>query len=161
MATLVEGSTGQTLLTYTKLHTGSWHPERLFKRPSLMPPIVTLNGIKVSVVICYDLYFPELVRHLKRNGVQMVFCLWASTYDVVSHMSFVRAFENEIAVVSVNYSTPYLGGSCAIDDLGRWVTVIDKEAAALVVVDMEVHDVRSGREWDPVGDMCPELGPRG
>jgi predicted amidohydrolase len=33
----------------------------------------TINGVKCSLLICFDLRFPELYRHLRRENVQCVF----------------------------------------------------------------------------------------
>ena len=35
--------------------------------------VFTVNGVKCSLLICYDLRFPELYRELNRQGVQAVF----------------------------------------------------------------------------------------
>ena len=159
-ASLIEGGTGRTLLTYSKMHTGSWHPESCFSRGQALPPVVTLHGIKVAVVICYDMYFPELCRHLKRaHGVQLVVAIWASTVpQCVQSMSLVRAIENEIAVISVDYADPFEGGSCYVDDMGQIVKSLGKDEVSLAVVQVDIHDVRnSGRTWNPIADLSTQL----
>ena len=42
--------------------------------------IFTLNGVKCSLLICYDLRFPELYRELKKRGVQALFQSFHNAY---------------------------------------------------------------------------------
>ena len=157
-ATLIEASSGQRLLTYHKLHTGTWHPEFSFSCGRELPPVIELHGMRVAVIICYDAYFPETFRHLKRCGAQLVIVIWAcSTPGCVQSMSLSRALENEVAVLSVDYAAPLEGGSCYVDAFGAVHAVLDKETVALQLVTVEVHDVRAGRTFDPVGDLSPLL----
>ena len=36
--------------------------------------IVSINGIKIAIVICYELEFPELIRELAMQDVQLIIC---------------------------------------------------------------------------------------
>ena len=36
--------------------------------------IVSINGIKIAIVICYELEFPELIRDLAMQDVQLIIC---------------------------------------------------------------------------------------
>ncbi len=42
--------------------------------------VFTLNGVKCSLLICYDLRFPELYRELKKRGVQALFQSFHNAY---------------------------------------------------------------------------------
>ena len=157
--TLVEGSSGEALLKYSKLHTGTWHPEGRFARGPHLPPIIEFHGIRLAAIVCYDAYFPELWRALKRQGVQLVIVTWASTVpQCVQSLTHTRALENEIAVISVDWAAPYEGGSCYVEDTGNIHSVLQKKTVSLEVVQVDVHDMRGcGRTWDPVGDLAPQL----
>ncbi len=63
--------------------------------------IVDLHGIKVGVLICYDVEFPENVRRLARDGADLVAVPTAlphaeSSRFVAQHVLRVRGFENQI-----------------------------------------------------------------
>lgn len=78
--------------------------------------VFTVNGIKVGILICYDIEFPETARALAGAGADLILCP-SCTDDVhglwrVRHTAQSRAVENQIFVTvtgttgelpSVNY----------------------------------------------------------
>ena len=40
--------------------------------PGQESSIVSINGIKIAIVICYELEFPELIRELALQDVQLI-----------------------------------------------------------------------------------------
>ena len=149
----------QRILQYSKLHTGTWGVESGFKRGSSLPKVVKFHGINISVVICYDMYFPELFRYLKLQGVELVIAIWASTVPgSVAAFSQSRALENEIAILSVNYAQPFAGGSIYVDNRGEVQMQLGSEVG-LKLVDVHIHDVRKERQWDPRHDITDLLIP--
>ncbi len=44
---------------------------KIFK-PGSKNSIITINGIKAAIVICYELEFPELIRELALDGVELI-----------------------------------------------------------------------------------------
>lgn len=79
----------------------------------------SVNGVRIGVVICYDLDFPEIVRALFLHGVEIVMVPskikreWMDRWRDYVRM---RAIENRIAIVNANaFQLPdYPGGSIAI-----------------------------------------------
>ncbi len=67
--------------------------------------VVELDGVKVGVVTCWEIAFPELVRALVQQGAQVIFCpaYWYGrkygTDEVIEMLPQVRAFENQCFVV--------------------------------------------------------------
>ena len=78
--------------------------------------VVVINGIKVGVIICRELFYPDICYQLKKQGAELIICLsfWPKNssdylknklhndYHIVSAMRVVdalcqaRSFENEL-----------------------------------------------------------------
>ena len=89
--------------------------------------IFTFNGIKCGILICYDIEFPETLRHLADQGVQCVLAPTAlgADWGVVSERTApTRAFENGIYMAYANSTgtengAAYFGGSCIVGPNGQ------------------------------------------
>jgi predicted amidohydrolase len=75
--------------------------------------IAQIESVRAAILICADIEFPELARHLARNGVELVLCpslTWNTRgSNRVRYSSLVRAFENQLFVAVA----PMIG-SCGI-----------------------------------------------
>ncbi|SFO94025.1 carbon-nitrogen family hydrolase [Salibacterium halotolerans] len=110
---LVINNHGELIYQYDKLHlvpmldepaylTGGRHKCRIFE----------LDGIKMGVIICYDLRFPELLRDLALQGAQVIFVVaeWPDARrDHWYHLQIARAIENQCYIVSCNRTGSYNG----------------------------------------------------
>ena len=80
--------------------------------PGKESSIFSIKGIKSAIVICYELEFPELIRELALQGVELIIAptgqssLWPAA---ALHNCRTRAFENGIFVAYAN-STGDLNG---------------------------------------------------
>jgi predicted amidohydrolase len=102
---------------------------------------VSVNGIQVCPLICYDLRFPELWRLAAQAGAE-VFAV-SSSWPSVRHehwraLLVARAIENQAVVIAANRtgndpSLAYLGGSVAIDHLGHRVGECDAEFGSVAI----------------------------
>jgi predicted amidohydrolase len=84
---------------------------KIFK-PGIENSIITINGIKSAIVICYELEFPELIRKLALKGVELIIAPTgqSSHWPAAAHYNCrTRAFENGIYVIYAN-STGNLNG---------------------------------------------------
>ena len=91
-----------------------------------------IAGIRMGLVICYDVQFPELTRHLVADGIEVLFVPSLTTergYWRVRHSAHARAVENQIYVcvspivgdlgIPVDYPVRGVGGAfvaCPIDN---------------------------------------------
>jgi predicted amidohydrolase len=80
-------------------------PERdLGTTPGERLMIATIGSVRVAILICADIEFPELTRHLACNGVELVLCpslTWNTRgTNRVRYSSLVRAFENQLFVAT-------------------------------------------------------------
>lgn len=102
-----------TNAVYRKSHLYGDYERRSF-RPALPASVmVDLGGIRIGMLICYDVEFPENVRRLALAGADLVVVPTAlpkgsSGTFIAGHMIQVRAFENQVFVAYTNH--------CGADD---------------------------------------------
>ena len=73
--------------------------------PGKESSILSINGIKIAIVICYELEFPELIRELALQDVQLIICPTGQSSNwpaAALHNCRTRAFENGIFVAYAN-----------------------------------------------------------
>ena len=74
--------------------------------------IITINGIRAAIVICYELEFPELIRGLALQDVKLIIAPTGQSSHWPAAARYncrTRAFENGIFVAYAN-STGKLNG---------------------------------------------------
>lgn len=97
--------------------------------------VVELDGVRVGLMICFDLEFPEIARQLARSGAE---CLVAISANMVpfanDHRVFAqaRALENGLPLVYVNQvgegeRFQFTGGSCVVTADGMLTALSDSE----------------------------------
>ncbi|CAN7728412.1 carbon-nitrogen hydrolase family protein [Phyllobacterium sp. LjRoot231] len=94
---------------YRKSHLYGDYERSLFKPAKPVNCIVELGGLKLGMLICYDVEFPENVRRLALGGVNAVLVPTAlpagpSGTFIANHMIQVRAFENQIFIAYINHA---------------------------------------------------------
>lgn len=64
-----------------------------------LPEVIDIDGVKVGVVICKDLYDPALFQHLAKNGAQIVFvpAYWSA------NCTYYQKYVNVISKYKVNF----------------------------------------------------------
>lgn len=87
---------------------------------------LTLAGhrIRAGVVICYDLRFPELIRAMAKEGMQILIvpARWPKVRDEAwQTLLKARAMENQIFVLGCNAKGEEGGFSYAFDPTGRMI----------------------------------------
>jgi 5-aminopentanamidase len=110
-ATLV-GPDGLVRGQHRKVHLFGDVDRRLFAPNASPPAAFDLDGSRVGLLICYDVEFPEAVRHLAVDGARIVLVPTANMtgYEEVQQILVrARACENGCGVVYANY--------CGADDL--------------------------------------------
>ena len=84
---------------------------KIFK-PGSKSSIIMINGIKSAIVICYELEFPEIIRKLALQGVELIIAPTGQSSHWPAAALYncrTRAFENGIYVIYAN-STGNLNG---------------------------------------------------
>ena len=125
----------------------------------------TLDGVKCGIIICYDVRFPELIRKLALQGMDMLFVVSQWPKERIFHLrtlTAARAIENQMFVVCCNScgtagKTVYGGHSAIIEPFGKTLVLAgENEEIITAACDMQIlSDIRSSI---PVfRDRRPEL----
>lgn len=118
--------------------------------------VVTYNGWKIRLQICYDVRFPEISLNQHKNGVpQYDVLLYVANWPERRNQHWrsllpARAIENQCYVAGVNRvgtdqaGLTYSGDSCVINLLGnRLADVVNEEKAVSVKLSYEeLQDLR-------------------
>ena len=119
---------GRIVHRYDKTHlflpTGD---RKFFRRGTTIHTFQISRGttrLRIGVIICYDLRFPELTRSLALQGAQVI-CVparWPSVRDDAWRTLLrARAIENQVFVVGCNARGREGGYSYAFDPLGKMI----------------------------------------
>jgi predicted amidohydrolase len=118
------------------------------------PAHVEVHGVRVGLMTCYDLRFPELARELSRSGVDLIVApsAWVAGPRKVQHwrtLVTARAIENVAYVAAVSQPVPrYTGHSMLVDPRGD-VVVEAAEGEAVVVGELRPELIEEAREENP------------
>ncbi len=154
---------GKLTGTYRKIHLptyGVFDEDRYF-RPGDMCPVFIINGVRVGVSICEDLWYPVgPIDVLREAGAEVVVNVNASPYHmgkgaereaVVS----ARASDNGVWLAYVNMvggqdELVFDGGSLLVDPTGRLVARGPSFTEDLIVVEVDADAVSGHRPEAPV-----------
>ena len=117
-ATLVSRQ-GEELLSYSKVHLFGPEERKAFSAAQEAPAVVTLDGIRTSLAICYDVEFPETARAAAARGAELLLVPTALAHgyeDVPQILLRARALESQLTVAYSNHcgseeGCDFLGGS--------------------------------------------------
>ena len=147
------------VIAYRKIHLPNFPPfdekERFI--PGSEPIVFEHKGFICGLSICYDIFFPELMKHhaLKMNA-DVNICISAS--PVTSRVAFervlpARAVENTTYVAFVNNIGPmggmeFFGGSRLLAPNGDGILTLDEPGTG--VITMDKNTLEKAREMRPV-----------
>ena len=143
-------------VVYRKCHLYGAYERRLFVPGNTPPGLIELGGMRIGLLICYDVEFPEAVRRLAVAGADVVAVPTALPES--EHAAFiaervvpVRAFENQVALVYSNHAGvdalfAYAGRSCIVMPDGTDAARASASAAELIVADYEPARFTASRE---------------
>lgn len=104
-ATLVD-ATGAELLSYAKVHLFGGEEREAFVAAAQPPAVVDFRGIRTSLLICYDIEFPETARAAAARGAELVLvptALSAGFEAVPQVLIRARALESQLHVAYANH----------------------------------------------------------
>lgn len=144
---------GSHIASYTKQRPFAFAEEDKYFSPGASSVVFTVEGVKASVFICYDLRFPELFRDVaKEVRLILVLANWPTTRkDHWETLLKARAIENQCFVIGVNRTgkdgngISYPGASHVYGPMGNDIcTGGPKEQFVSCEIDPEeVSEVRS------------------
>jgi predicted amidohydrolase len=162
-ALLVHPSRG-AIANYRKTHLYGAEEKRLFA-PGGGLVMADLDGLKVGILICYDVEFPEAVRALALAGAELIAVPTAliEPFDIVARTLVpARAFENQVYVAYAGLcgregNLGYCGLSCIVGPDGRDVARAGADPI-LLFAEIDPSAIRNGRAANPyLSDRRAEL----
>jgi 5-aminopentanamidase len=158
---------------YRKIHLPFLGVDRFVTPGTNPPPVIELGGIRVGVLICYDLRFPEAARSCALDGADLIALPTNWPIGVEFHPDLfapARAAENHCYLlaadrVGTEADVPFMGRSLLLDFDGQRLAEastteeevlfgqIDPEAAR----DTHVRRRPGEHEWDTIADRHPGL----
>jgi predicted amidohydrolase len=137
---------GQTAV-YRKCNLYGPYERKWFRQEDRRQILVTLGGIRLGFLICYDVEFPENVRQLAKGGADLVVVPTAlptggSGQFIAEHMIQVRAFENQVFVAYINHCGfdalfAYAGLSRIAAPDGKLIAEAPAEGEALIITEVD------------------------
>lgn len=150
---------GEVVYEYSKIHLVPMLHEHLYVTGGKKAvEVFELDGIKMGIIICYDLRFPELARSLALQGVQALFVVAAWPTPRKYHwtaLQIARAIENQMYVISCNAvgnvdDVTYAGNSMIIDPWGDILKQGQDNQEETLVQDVNLSKVVQVRKEVPI-----------
>lgn len=165
--TLVVGPHGEA--TYDKIHLfDAWGFEESRHVEAGSTPVVTdAGGVRLGLATCYDVRFPELFKHLARQGAQVIVvpASWANGPGKAAQwqaLCVARALDSTCFVVGAGQADPAsvgvqvesaaptgVGHSLVVGPLGD-VLARAGEAPELLFADLDISGLDAARDRLPV-----------
>lgn len=121
---------------------------------------------KIGLIICYDIFFPEVSRLVRLKGAQLLVCISASpstrrTFFEI--LTTARAIENTVFPAYVNLvgiedGLQFLGGSRLIGPNGKVLVRTEDNKEYLKIGEVDYTDMRPIETFIPLlKDLRPDL----
>ncbi|WP_159586843.1 carbon-nitrogen hydrolase family protein [Chelativorans xinjiangense] len=144
---------------YRKSHLYGDYERDLFAAEPPSACIVEHGGLRIGILICYDVEFPENVRRLAQAGAELVAvptALPASDHAelIARKMIPVRAFENQVFVAYANHCGAdnlfsYAGLSAIAAPDGNLLAEADETSETLLFADIRPQDFAASAAANP------------
>lgn len=142
---------GDILLTYRKTHLWGNEEKEIFVEGDQLSSVVEIRGVRVAVMICYDMEMCEVARCLTVLGAQLILVPTAlavspANESIANFIVPTRAVENHVWIAYANLSPPqFIGLSRIIGPDGSELCRVEKDP--LIVADLiprnYLHAIRS------------------
>jgi predicted amidohydrolase len=159
------GRDGQGLANYRKCHLFGELDRGMFQAGSGPSDLVDLAGVRIGLLICYDVEFPESVRMLAVAGADLVAVPTAlmDPFEVVARTVVpARAVENQVFVAYANRcgregDLRYCGQSCVVGSDGADLARAGR-GEQLILADLDLERLSASRlDNTYLADRRPEL----
>jgi len=159
------GPDGTLLARHRKAHLFGALDRAVFAAGDDLVTVVDLAGVRIALLICYDVEFPESVRAAATAGAHLVLVPTAQMEPfgfIADELIRVRAWENQVYVAYVNHdgregSLEYVGGSSVVAPSGE-VLAAAGHGDVLLHASVDPDVVAEQRRANPyLADRRPEL----
>ena len=159
-----EGLIGKYRKMYLPTH--SVFEEKRYFRPGHDVGAFETELGKIGIIICYDLFFPEVSRLTRLEGAKLIVCISASpavrrTY--FETLTTARAIENAaflayVNLVGVEDGLQFWGGSRLIGPNGNIIAKAEYDKESLVTGEVNYAEIRPVEIFVPtLRDLRPDL----
>ena len=159
-----EGLIGKYQKMYLPTH--SVFEEKRYFRPGYQAAAFDTKLGKIGLIICYDIFFPEVSRLTRLEGAQLIVCISAS--PAIRRMFFetltvARALENTaflayVNLVGIEDGLQFCGGSELVGPNGRILAKAKYDKEDLIMGTVNYADIRPVEAFVPtLRDLRPEL----
>jgi predicted amidohydrolase len=153
---------------YRKMYlpTHSVFEEKRYFRPGYQAEVFDTEVGKIGMIICYDIYFPEITRLLCLKGANLIICISASPSvrrGFFETLTAARAIENGVFLAYVNLAgiedgLQFWGGSRIIAPSGSIISQAKYDVDDLIHATIDYSDMNRVRTWIPtLRDLRPEI----
>jgi predicted amidohydrolase len=159
-----EGFIGKYRKMYLPTHS-VFEEKRYFRAGYHAAAFETKIG-KIGLIICYDIFFPEVSRLTRLKGAQLIVCISASPairrafFEV---LTIARAIENTaflayVNLVGIEDGLQFWGGSRLVGPNGKVLAQAKYDEEDLVMCDVDYADIKPVETFVPtLRDLRPEL----
>jgi predicted amidohydrolase len=121
---------------------------------------------KIGLIICYDIFFPELCKAYSLMGADMIICISASPSNTRKFFELLmpaRAIENTVFftycnIVGTQEDLVFWGGSQVYDPLTKLLVKAPYFKESVVTCDIDLSKIRYARANRPVlRDIRPDI----
>jgi predicted amidohydrolase len=153
---------------YRKMHlpTHSVFEEKRYFRPGYEAVALTTSLGKIGLIICYDIFFPEVSRLTRLKGAQLIVCISASPAvrkTFFEALTAARAMENAaflayVNLVGIEDGLQFWGGSRLVGPNGKVLIQAKYDKEDFVICDINYGDIKPVETFVPtLKDLRPEL----
>jgi predicted amidohydrolase len=153
---------------YRKMHlpTHSVFEEKRYFRPGYQTAVFDTALGRIGLIICYDIFFPELSRLTRLKGAQLIVCISASPSTrrtFFETLTIARAMENAaflayVNLVGIEDGLQFWGGSRIVGPSGKVLVQAKYDEEDFVICDVNYADIRPVETFVPtLKDLRPEL----
>lgn len=148
------------------LPTHSVFEEKRYFRPGYQTVAFNTAIGNIGLIICYDIFFPEICRLTRLKGAELIVCISASPAIRKGYFEILtaaRALENTAFLVYVNLSgveegLQFWGGSRLVSPTGDLLAKAKYDEEDLVICEVDYNDMRPAETFIPtLRDIRPEL----
>jgi predicted amidohydrolase len=159
-----QGLIGKYRKMYLPTHS-VFEEKRYFRQGYEISVFDTTIG-KIGLLICYDIFFPEVCRLTRLKGAELIVCISASPAMRKSYfetLTSARAIENTaflayVNLVGVEDGLQFWGGSRLIGPAGNLIRRAKYDEEDLVLCEVDYNDLKAAETFIPtLRDLRPEL----
>lgn len=154
--------------TYRKMYlpTHSVFEEKRYFRQGYQTATFNTNIGNIGLIICYDIFFPEVCRLTRLKGAELIVCISASPAVRRSYFEILtaaRALENTAFLAYVNLAgveegLQFWGGSRLVSPTGDLLAKAKYDKEDFVICEINYSDMRPAETFIPMlRDLRPEL----